>query len=258
MAQLPVFYGFAGFLAFMYPKTIEYRAKVAKCYANSNNLPESGIKDVLTALQNAFGFRFMYDSETGSVSCLFVEDWIKQERTPVVLNARLKGEPTKRDHGIDGYRLKYEATDDDEYFTFYNDGEKIKVPKKVLRNGRYIYNGDGDDAHFNYKVFLDQVEGKATVSNRRYLDYARQFVTEHEKRVLIDQVTGKAYVVRIDEESEKPSNGLRKAPNPELFEVGEFIPVLNFGQEINKFIKFFSAFCPVCSNIDHKCGNDKG
>ena len=37
--QVVYYNGFGGFIAFPYPKIVEYKARIARCYANSENFP---------------------------------------------------------------------------------------------------------------------------------------------------------------------------------------------------------------------------
>lgn len=156
--------------------------KFYKCLylADSKNFPDTEVSELVNSLKNAFGIRFIYDQHSNQMKSLFVRDILNDDDV-LSITAFECHEVYKIENRIDGFRVVYSGSDE-------------------------------DNTSFNYKKW-ENVE-----LNKAYADIKNE-VYSFNKTLYIDQKTGDAYRVKVDEEAKT-----EEELNPSLFEVAEFNP----------------------------------
>lgn len=79
--------------------------------ATSDNFPDIGVSDVIDALRNAFGARFLYDSQKGKLEIYLLKN-ILQDSSVIDVNCEVY-DAVKVENRVDGFRLKYDYSEDD-------------------------------------------------------------------------------------------------------------------------------------------------
>ena len=129
--------------------------------ATSKNFPKADVVDVIDALKNGFGVKFLYDDRCQEMSCMYVKDILKSR---------------------DVYALEsvdvYEAT---------------KMETKT-RGFELLYSGEDDDVNYNYEV-------KPPVVLADSFNKIRYSVSANNKNVFVDKRNGNSYRIKIDEDA---------------------------------------------------------
>lgn len=169
-----------------------------KAYASSENFPDADIKDVIEAIGNAFGARFLFNDDYTKVRIVLLRDVLRsQEVHELPCDVT---EVTKQESSIRGFRLTYGAGEEDTNY-FYR-GFASKLAHKAEQWP------DTSDTH----------------------DYSQWDLTKHygditdevgmlNKTCYIDMTTGNSYIVKIDENWKKASD----EAFPSLFECAAFM-----------------------------------
>ena len=99
-------------------------------YANSKNFPDTEANSILTELQNAFGVRFIYDSDGKRCKAIYVKDIFAQNRS--IKSAAIIHDVYHEDQNLKGVKMTYGGGDDD---TSYNYDPAKDNSKVIIRNG---------------------------------------------------------------------------------------------------------------------------
>ena len=108
----------------------ELRANAWTKYANSKNFPDENAYDIIEQLQNAFGVRFIYDSEGQRCTAVFVKD-IFNDKTSVKSGAIIH-DIYHSDQDLRGVKMTYGGGEDDTSYNYDPDADKSNV---VIRTG---------------------------------------------------------------------------------------------------------------------------
>lgn len=128
------------------------RANAWTKYANSKNFPDKDAYDILKELQNAFGIRFIYDSEGQHCSAVFVKD-IFADKT-AVKSAAIIHDVYHSDQNLRGVKMSYGGGDDDTSFNYNPNKDNSNV---VIRNG---YNAvRGEKGAYDKNTYYDTKTG---------------------------------------------------------------------------------------------------
>ena len=170
-----------------------------KAYATRDNFPNVDIEDVINSLENAFGIRFLFNSDYTSVRIILLRDVLRSGRIHKVPCKVLKA--TKRDNNIRGFRVTYGADESDTSF-YYKGFADLMSHKTDLwppeKTDTHDY-GKWDDS-LSYEQIKAQV---GTFNNTCY----------------IDKSTGNSYIIKIDENFKNASD----ESYPSLFECAQFM-----------------------------------
>ena len=97
-------------------------------YANSKNFPDTDAANIVQDFQNAFGVRFIYDSEMQHCKAVFVKS-VLNDRNPVI-SASIIHKEEQADRNIKGVKMTFGV--DDEENTSYNfkDNDSVVVQRR--------------------------------------------------------------------------------------------------------------------------------
>ena len=178
----------------------------SKMFATSKNFPNTQVSEVLDGLKSAFGVIFLYNERYKEIKLLFVRDILRDEEIRTIC-AQIH-ESVKVENNIVGFELSYSSGDNDNTSFTYNDYSQVNTAR-------------------DYSTI------------RKYLD-------PYDETLYIDQSTGDAFRIKIDEEALEDQT---KELNPTLFEVAEFCPA-QFGDCSNEeqVEKKEITFTPIIAN----------
>lgn len=169
-------------------------ANVMGMYANSKNLPDTSVQNVLDDLQNAFGIRFYYDYEQKKVTAYLIRDVFRSQKTPIDFMGKVIS-MHKVSEKITGFRMAYTAESSDK------EQQRNVADKKTDYDTTYDY--------------IDYPQDK-TVTDKVYTDFFKN-LSAGDMNCYIDRRTGNAYRIKVDGEAKQSSE-----LEPRLFEVGQF------------------------------------
>lgn len=214
-------------------KSSTMQAKIVKMIASPENFPDSSVKEVLDALQNAFGVRFSYDYERHSVTAYLYRDVFRNTYAPISIKGQVES-MIKVSEKITGMSIKYSLEDD---------------AKKQVEN---ITSGKSDyETDYNYIDYPDPESGgdTATVLSMAYNEIsAHKSIHGSDRHIYIDKNTGNAYRWKINKDY---VDGNSDAQDPVLFEVGGYKGVeIGDCRTINKdfVVEHSIGFQPVIMN----------
>lgn len=121
------------------------------CVANSKNFPNTPVKDVISAVKNAFGIKVIYDQQNNTVQLLYVRDILKAGDVKTI-HAEVF-ESRKVENNIRGFCLKYNASEDDTAFN-YNQWENVVSDKTY---SEIVC----DVAPYNKNLYIEPATGNA-------------------------------------------------------------------------------------------------
>lgn len=101
-------------------------------YANSKNFPDTDAQDIIKDIQNAFGVRFIYDSEGQHCKAIFIKD-VFNDQTSVKSGAIIHNAYHK-DKDLRGIKMTYEGSEEDTSYNYNPQKEKPASPV-IIRNG---------------------------------------------------------------------------------------------------------------------------
>lgn len=179
----------------------EASANIVNMYADNGNFPEMSVSSLLSSLDNMFGIKFYYDFENKKVTAFLVRNVLRSDKKPLRLNAQVLSFD-KITEKITGVRVGYAEEAD------------AKEQKRNIRDEVKKYNTSYDYIDFPDPATSDG--NKTTVIDKTYGEFFRN-IGHGDMRTYIDQRTGNAYRIKIDENfTDKDSM------NPRLFEVAQF------------------------------------
>lgn len=118
-----------------YRAEVTARATAFIKYANSKNFPAVDAINIISELQNAFGIRFIYDSEGQRCRAVFIKDIFNDNTT--VKSGAIIHSAYHADRNIRGVRLTYGGGDDDTSFNYDpSDDESVVVIKDSFNDIR--------------------------------------------------------------------------------------------------------------------------
>ena len=206
-------------------------SSIYEMYANSDNFPEASVSSVISALENSFGIRFLYDPETKIVKAKLLRNFYQRTAPKEFEGEVLQMIPITEK--ITGVRMAYSAESDS------------KEQKKNVRYGVKDY-----DTSFNYIEFpperTQENPNGRTITTDIYNDIVKQ-VSAMNMNVYVDKTTGNAYRVKIDSEAEDLLS-LR----PILFQVGQFkgVEMGDCSEQHKDYVKeYVSEFQPLAVTL---------
>lgn len=183
--------------------------------ATSDNFPDTEAKNVLKAMEGAFGARFIYDSGFGTLSVILARDILKQNESITLPCVVIKADKTEL--GTQGFRLKYEGSQD----ATYNGITKIDD----VTGAHEQYDAD---TNYNYTdwsnvIFISEHALDSRIQNEdrpvkipSYIALVNH-ITNSDKTCYVSCTTGNAYRIKVDSDAEDESTLY-----PSLFQVGMF------------------------------------
>ena len=150
-----------------------------RAYATSNCFPAVDINSVISALESAFGIRFLFDRDYHNVRIVLLRNILRNTDVQ-----HLRGTVTEhvyKENDIKGFRMTYngEKTDTNYYYKGFND-------RLSPGNERWADNSDTHDYSQWEKADYSEI---------------RTHVTPFNKTCYIDPKTANAYGVKIDEDA---------------------------------------------------------
>lgn len=130
--------------------------------ATSKNFPKVDVTDVIDALKNGFGVKFLYNNWSQEMLCVYVKDILKSPDVYTIGGVDVH-EVTKTETNIKGFELLYSG-------------------------------GGDDDKSYNYEV-------KPPVTLTDSYNRIRYSVSANNKHTFVDKRNGNSYRVKIDEEA---------------------------------------------------------
>ena len=168
-----------------------------KAYASKECFPDVDIKDVISALENGFGVRFLFSDNYTRVRVVLLRNIFRsQEVHKIECDVT---ECVKTENSIKGVRMTYGAEADN---TDYN----YKGFMNQRKNATDLWDDDTDThdySQFNFTVRYDEIAS---------------YVTPLNKTCYVDSKTGNSFIIKIDKDAKTPDEW-----NPSLFECGEFM-----------------------------------
>lgn len=101
-------------------------------YANSKNFPDTDAFKIIEELQNAFGVRFIYDSEGQRCRAVFAKDVFNDHTA--VKSAAIVHHAYHKDKDIRGVKMTYGGSDEDTSYNYDPNKENPASPV-IIRNG---------------------------------------------------------------------------------------------------------------------------
>mgnify|MGYP007022087993 CR=1 FL=1 len=129
-----------------------YTANAWTKYANSKNFPDTDALNIIKEIQNAFGVRFIYDSEGQRCKAIFLKD-VFRDKTAVKSGAIVHS-AYHADKNIQGVKMTYGGGEDDTNYNY--DPSKDNSP--VVIKSSYNYIKDKKDAYDN-NTYYDSTTG---------------------------------------------------------------------------------------------------
>lgn len=181
-----------------------------KCIATSKNFPKVDCSQVVEALENGFGIRFLFDKQNRKVTPVYVRDVLTDKDVKSV-NAEVI-DVYKVENNTRGFLLKYSGDDEDTSFN-YNEWNNVS-----------IIGTDGTDGANGFNQLQKNINA-------------------FDKTCYVDQRNGNAYRTNDSDATDLESQ------NPALFEVGMFNSV-KYGDcsDENRVHEVEIAFTPIVMN----------
>ena len=165
-----------------------------KAYATCENFPDVDLYDVINAVETGFGVRFFFNREFTKVRIVVLRDLL---RSKDVID--LRGDVIqvyKQENCIRGFRLTYGGSEENTSYVY-----KLFTKKKT---GGWIDMSDNHDySFFNQTLHYASITEQVDALN---------------KTCYYDDITGNAYIVKIDENAKNPDEWF-----PSLFECAQFM-----------------------------------
>lgn len=137
------------------------RANLWIKYANSKNFPDVDVKEIIDNLQDAFGIRFIFDSEKRFCKAIFVKDIFQDSSS--VKHGAIVHDVHHIDNNLAGVKLSY-------------GGEGTE----------YNYNPNDDNSRVVIRSGYSSIRGENGI---------------YDKRTFYDQNTGNFYRIKVDEDA---------------------------------------------------------
>ena len=167
-------------------------------YATSENFPDVDASEIISSLENAFGFKFVYDDASAHVSIVFYKDMLSNPYAKT-LNC-VVSDVRKKEVRKTGFRLKYSASKAAERNAFTRDEELV---------------AGSDETAFNYNDYrtVSMIQGSG---GRDYVSLIRD-LGAYDETLYVSAITGNAFRVKVDKDAKSESKWY-----PSLFEVGGY------------------------------------
>lgn len=173
-------------------------ASAENAYATSGNFPDVDASEVITSLENAFGFKFIYDEETGRLSVCFYRN-VLTKTTAQPLRC-VVSKVHKRENLKTGFRLKYSSSKAAEQNVFTKEQELVQ---------------GSEDTTYNYNDYR-YVSMIQNAGRNDYVSMIKQ-LGSYDETLYISQLTGNAFRIKVDKDAKSESKWY-----PSLFEVGGY------------------------------------
>lgn len=202
-----------------------------KAYANGKNFPDVDAQDVIEGISNAFGARFIFDSNTKSMKIVLVRDILRQDEC-IDIPCTIVDVYHEFNHKK-GFVLKYESS---------KAAERNGLTKEELLTGT---KDKGEDTTYNYNDYtkFNKVDD--------YLDIVKN-VSAYDKNLYYVPGTGNAFRIKVDGDAT-----VYQELYPSLFEVGGYGDAQYGDCSEEKFVETVSIpFTPAIPN-DVNIDNEK-
>ncbi len=216
-------------------ENVDVTARIYLMYANSENFPDADVSEVIESLENAFGVRFCYDSETNKVTVRLLRDMFRNQQAPIPFKG-IVTQMVKETENIRGVKMMYSSESDS------------TEQRDNIRYGKRDYDTDYD--------YIEYPE-KRTVLNKTYAQISQK-IDSGDMNVYVIPETGNAIRIKVDEDASTV-----KELKPVLFEVGAFKGVevgdCSKNAEDEDAIKNITiGFQPIVSNdVNFRNGGDR-
>lgn len=133
---------------------ISFTANAWTKYANSKNFPDTDAINIVKELQNAFGIRFIYDSEGQHCKAVFIKDVFND--TTAVKSGAIIHSAYHTDKDLRGVKMTYGGNEDDTSYNYDPTKEKPSSPV-IIRNG--YANIKSEQGAYDRNTYYDNVTG---------------------------------------------------------------------------------------------------
>ena len=168
-----------------------------KAFATSECFPNVNISDVISAIKNGFGVRFLFSEDYKRVRIVLLRN-IFRNTAVQKLDCDIL-EQTKVENNIRGFRMTYGAGTEDTHFYYKGFADKLPTKKEIWQ--------DNSDKHDYLHWNLDA----------QYSNIIHQ-VSAFNKTCYVTTNTGNAYGVKVDKDAK-----LYDELHPSLFEFAAFM-----------------------------------
>ena len=132
-------------------RTEEYSFTAKKVYATNKNFPDENVKDVIEDLCNAFGLRFVFDSNVGKMKVVLIRDIFRDQSLEDIKVPILETSLTQT--RAQRVRLTYGVDDDTAFkYTDYSNLQEFPDYASIVAQGASV---------FDTRCFLDKKTGNA-------------------------------------------------------------------------------------------------
>ena len=176
---------------------IQRNSYLHRAYATNECFPNVDISDIIHALENGFGVRFLFSNDYKRVRIVLLRN--------ILCNSAVQEldcdivEETKTENSIRGFRMTYGASSDDTHFYYKGFADKLPTKKEL-----WIDNSDKHD----YSQW-DLTANYSDILNR---------VSAFNKTCYVTPLTGNAHIVKVDKDAK-----LYDELHPSLFEAAPFM-----------------------------------
>lgn len=196
-------------------RTVE-SVDMAYCYANPKNFPDQQVSDIIKDLKNAFGIKLNFSPRENSIRLFLLKD-VFNDNEILTLDCQIIESPFISRTMQYGTILTYGSSEDTQYSYTMPDGtvsaQYGTYEAKKLSMGIIFHN--------DFSSILSMTRSK-TDNNTHY-----------------DLSTGNAYRIKVDKDT---------GDNPQLFEVGAYVPFKQNVTDEDKAEKIEIKFQPVNVN----------
>lgn len=221
--------------------------QLCRAIATTENLPDIEAKDLVEAMESAFGARYLYDASAKSVKVILVRDVLKTSAI-TRLDVEVTGDIVKTETSKRGFVLKYSSSSEAEANSFTkadniavagDDGSNVVADADTTYNyndfrnpyvlgrgyakynkatGELEYSPDGTTEFDHYEDAPAQAQDTSSTDNViTNFDQMMTAISSQEMRLFLDPNTGNAYRIKVDGDATTQSEWF-----PSLFQVAAF------------------------------------
>lgn len=238
---------FTGALAY------EFTANAYIKYANSKNFPDAEAKSILQDFQNAFGIRFIYDSEMRHCKAVFIKD-VLNDHNPI-MSAAIIHEEEQADRNIRGVKMTFGVDDEDN--TSYNFENKDSAVVQRSGFASIEVENSVNDTHTYYDIVTGNMYRIKVDEDAKTEDelYPSLFEIKQFSDAWIGDITNDNFVRSIEvafspviinrvKNTTKDNNGKTISTSPNAESSQEPIPFVFIDKEISdaEVVKLYNAF----------------
>lgn len=170
-------------------------------YATSDCFPNADISEIISAIENGFGVRFLFSDDYKRVRIVLLRNIFRNQDVQDIA-CEIAGEDVKEENSIRGFRMTYGNTENTE---FYYKGFADKLPQK---SKLWVDNSDTHDySHWDL--------------NAKYGEIIRK-VTAFDKTCFYTPGNGNAYGIKIDKDAKRYDE-----LHPSLFEYAGYMDAVD-------------------------------